>query len=161
MGTRSPSLTSLRKLARVASERPKAAMFAQANPSLNSLASSREEAAAPIPGDAAGARPSMEGTPGEARLREERMPLSDVVADCVRRWFKDALAEAKTGDFAMQVLVSQMYQSGYGVPRNEKRAKLWFSKASRYRTSVSNVRNKHPGYNASDSDSDEVKNDVS
>ncbi|PKU85283.1 uncharacterized protein LOC110114540 [Dendrobium catenatum] len=155
MGTRSPSLTSLRKLARVASERPKAAMFAQANPSLKLQASSREEAAAPISGDVDGARRLMEGTPGE------RVPLSDVVADCVRRWFKDALAEAKAGDYAMQVLVSQMYQSGYGVPRNEKRAKTWFCKASRYRSSVSNVRNKHPGYNASDSDSDEVKNDVS
>ncbi|KAK8921939.1 hypothetical protein KSP39_PZI020644 [Platanthera zijinensis] len=50
----------------------------------------------------------MEGSPGAATWREERAPLSNVVADCVRRWFRDALEEAKAGggDAAMQVLVS-------------------------------------------------------
>ncbi|XP_020596389.1 uncharacterized protein LOC110036315 [Phalaenopsis equestris] len=161
MGTRSPTLTSLRKFARVASEREKAARFDLVKPTLKSLASSREEAAAPIPGDAACARPFMEGPPGTARRREERLPLSDVVADCMRRWFRDALAEAKAGEVAMQVLVGQMYNSGYGVPRNEQKAKVWLTKASRYRSSVWKVSEKHPGYNASESDSDEVKKDES
>lgn len=47
-----------------------------------------------------------------------RVPLSEVVADCVKRWFKDTLKEAKAGDINMQVLVGQMYYSGYGVPRD-------------------------------------------
>ncbi|KAH0454789.1 hypothetical protein IEQ34_016713 [Dendrobium chrysotoxum] len=55
---------------------------------------------------------------------EDRVPLSDVVADCVRRWFRDTLEEAKTGDAMMQVLVGQMYQSGYGVPRNEQKVRF-------------------------------------
>ncbi|XP_020578150.1 uncharacterized protein LOC110023200 [Phalaenopsis equestris] len=92
---------------------------------------------------------------GTAR-REGRVPLSDVVADCVRRWFRDTLEEAKAGDATMQVLVGQMYQSGYGVPRNEQKANAWFTKASRHRSSVWKVSEKHPGYNASDSDSNET-----
>lgn len=43
-------------------------------------------------------------------------PLSQVVSDCVRRWFQDTLKEAKAGDLSMQVLVAQMYYTGYGVP---------------------------------------------
>jgi hypothetical protein len=44
-----------------------------------------------------------------------------VVDDCVQRWFQDTLKEARRGDSAMQVLVAQMYNSGYGVPRNEQK----------------------------------------
>uniref|UniRef100_A0A803L369 Uncharacterized protein n=1 Tax=Chenopodium quinoa TaxID=63459 RepID=A0A803L369_CHEQI len=69
--------------------------------------------------------------------REARQPLSEVVADCVMRWFQDTLKEAKGGDTNMQ-------------------AKVWMSKASRVRSSVWRVGEKHPGYNASDSDSDEL-----
>ncbi|GFY95757.1 hypothetical protein Acr_11g0000630 [Actinidia rufa] len=47
-----------------------------------------------------------------------RAPLSRVVSDCARRWFQDSLKEAKSGDVSMQVLVGQMYYSGYGVPRD-------------------------------------------
>lgn len=47
-----------------------------------------------------------------------RVPLSDVVADCAKRWFKDTLKEAKAGDVNMQVLVSQMYYHGYGIPKD-------------------------------------------
>ncbi|OIW09600.1 hypothetical protein TanjilG_28199 [Lupinus angustifolius] len=47
-----------------------------------------------------------------------RVTLSEVVADCVKRWFRDTLKEAKAGDINMQVLVSQMYYNGYGVPRD-------------------------------------------
>ncbi|XP_072974695.1 uncharacterized protein [Typha angustifolia] len=90
----------------------------------------------------------------------ERVPLSEVVSDCVRRWFQDSLKEAKAGDVAMQVLVGQMYHSGYGVARSEQKGRAWFEKASRYRSSVWKVSNKRPGLNASDSDSDEVKENI-
>ncbi|XLU34218.1 hypothetical protein S245_070284, partial [Arachis hypogaea] len=49
------------------------------------------------------------------------VPLSGVVADCVKRWFRDILKEAKAGDINMQVLVGQMYYSGYGVPRDDQK----------------------------------------
>ncbi|XP_050212362.1 uncharacterized protein LOC126663182 [Mercurialis annua] len=88
-----------------------------------------------------------------------RLPLSEVVADCVKRWFKDTLKEAKNGDINMQVLVGQMYYSGYGIPRDEQKGRIWISKASRTRSSVWKLSDKRPGYNASDSDSDEVKGD--
>lgn len=50
-----------------------------------------------------------------------RVPLSGVVADCAKRWFKDTLREAKAGDVNMQVLVGQMYYSGYGVPKDAQK----------------------------------------
>ncbi|KAK8921776.1 hypothetical protein KSP39_PZI020834 [Platanthera zijinensis] len=121
MGTRSLSLTSLRKFARVESVRTKTARSAQSKPALKSLASSREGSATAMTGDAPGAGKLMEGSPGE------RVPLSNVVADCVRRWFRDALEEAKAGDAAMQVLVGQMYQNGYGIPQNEQKVRTSFS----------------------------------
>ena len=49
------------------------------------------------------------------------VPLSDVVSDCIKRWFKATLKEAKAGDINMQVLVSQMYFSGYGIPKDEQK----------------------------------------
>lgn len=55
--------------------------------------------------------------------RRRRMPLSEVVADCVNRWFQDTLKEAKGGDTAMQVLVGQMYFSGYGVARDAQKVR--------------------------------------
>ncbi|KAJ0027739.1 uncharacterized protein LOC116143404 [Pistacia vera] len=86
-----------------------------------------------------------------------RVPLSEVVSDCVKRWFKDTLKEAKAGDINMQVLVGQMYYSGYGVARDTQKGRVWMTRASRTRASVWRVSDKHPGYNASDSDSDELK----
>lgn len=55
---------------------------------------------------------------GETSSSSEKkcMALSEVVSDCVKRWFQETLKEAKSGDFSMQILVSQMYNSGYGVP---------------------------------------------
>lgn len=50
--------------------------------------------------------------------KEVRVPLSEVVSDCVKRWFNDTLKEAKSGDVNMQVLVAQMYYNGYGVTRD-------------------------------------------
>ncbi|XP_047086506.1 uncharacterized protein LOC124698025 [Lolium rigidum] len=87
---------------------------------------------------------------------DERVPLSEMVLDCTRRWFQDALKEARAGDAAMQVLVGQMYRSGYGVNKNEQKSRIWMEKASRYRSTVWKVSNKRPGYNASDSDTDDA-----
>ncbi|GAB4856279.1 hypothetical protein Ancab_014207 [Ancistrocladus abbreviatus] len=87
----------------------------------------------------------------------DRQPLSAVVADCVRRWFQDTLKEAKAGDTNMQVLVSQMYYSGYGVPKDAQKGRLWMTRASRLRSSAWKVSEKRPGYNASDSDSEELQ----
>ncbi|CAM0872779.1 unnamed protein product [Alopecurus aequalis] len=88
---------------------------------------------------------------------DDRVPLAEVVLDCTRRWFQDALKEARAGDAAMQVLVGQMYRSGYGVNKNEHKSRVWMEKASRYRSTVWKVSNKRPGYNASDSDTDDAK----
>ncbi|KAL3653429.1 hypothetical protein CASFOL_003110 [Castilleja foliolosa] len=90
---------------------------------------------------------------------QRRMPLAEVVSDCVQRWFQDTLKEAKKGDTAMQVLVGQMYYSGYGVSRDIQRGKAWINKASRSRSLVWNVGDQHPGYNASESESVDA-NDV-
>ncbi|KAL9268135.1 hypothetical protein AKJ16_DCAP20633 [Drosera capensis] len=97
------------------------------------------------------------GGRGRGGIVGERKPLSVVVFDCVRRWFLDTLKEAKAGDVNMQVLVGQMYASGYGVDKDEHKGKLWMTRASRVRSSVWKVSEKPPGYNASDSDSDELK----
>ncbi|KAE9610827.1 hypothetical protein Lal_00030047 [Lupinus albus] len=98
----------------------------------------------------------MEGitTTGE---KSRRVPLSEVVADCVKRWFRDTMKEAKAGDINMQVLVGQMYYSGYGVTKDAEKGNFWLTKASRTRSAVWKAGDKHPGYNASDSDSEELK----
>lgn len=59
-------------------------------------------------------------------LEECRTPLAKVVADCAKRWFQDTLKEAKAGDTGMQVLVGQMYNSGYGVPRDPQKVFSFF-----------------------------------
>ncbi|XP_027939257.1 uncharacterized protein LOC114193563 [Vigna unguiculata] len=91
-------------------------------------------------------------------LEECRTPLAKVVADCAKRWFQDTLKEAKAGETGMQVLVGQMYNSGYGVPRDPQKGHVWISKASRNRNSVWKVCGKRPGYRASDSDSCDQEN---
>ncbi|KAJ8764060.1 hypothetical protein K2173_004954 [Erythroxylum novogranatense] len=88
------------------------------------------------------------------------LPLAQVVSDCVKRWFHDTLKEAKAGDIAMQVLVGQMYASGYGVPKDAQKGRAWINKASKGRCSVWKVGDKPPGYAASDSDSEEAKGDT-
>ncbi|CAA0834445.1 Unknown protein [Striga hermonthica] len=98
---------------------------------------------------------TMEAAESSEGLR--RTPLAEVVADCVQRWFQDTLKEARNGDTGMQVLVGQMYHSGYGVARDVQRGKAWISRAAKSRSSVWKVGDKHPGYNASDSDSDDAK----
>ncbi|KAH7677732.1 HCP-like protein [Dioscorea alata] len=138
MGRGPTTAANLQDYARLASERIRAARVSK--PVLRYLDSS---ARVSIPSK----RRGMEESQG-------RLPLSEVVADCVKRWFQDTLKEARNGDTSMQVLVGQMYHSGYGIPRNEQKAKAWLTKASRYRSSVWKVGDKQPGYNASDSDSD-------
>uniref|UniRef100_A0A0D9VT13 Uncharacterized protein n=1 Tax=Leersia perrieri TaxID=77586 RepID=A0A0D9VT13_9ORYZ len=119
------------------------------------------------PRNVAGSGAGASASSGRAEVRDlaarcglqedERVPLSEVVLDCTRRWFQDTLKEARAGDAAMQVLVGQMYRNGYGVNKNEHKAQIWMDKASRYRSTVWKVSNKRPGYNASDSDSDDSK----
>ncbi|RYR03837.1 hypothetical protein Ahy_B06g083212 [Arachis hypogaea] len=55
-----------------------------------------------------------------------RVPLSGVAADYVKWWFRDTLKEAKAGDINMQVLVGQMYYSGYGVPKDDQKVCSFF-----------------------------------
>ncbi|GFY83465.1 hypothetical protein Acr_03g0002390 [Actinidia rufa] len=86
-----------------------------------------------------------------------RVPLATVVSDCVKRWFEDTLTQAKGGDAAMQVLVGQMYCRGYGITRDAQKGRAWISKASRIRSPVWRVSDKRPGYNDSDSDSDDME----
>ncbi|URE48444.1 SEL1 [Musa troglodytarum] len=81
-----------------------------------------------------------------ADLPEASVPLKEVAADCARRWFQDVLKEARAGDVSMQVLVAQMYRSGYGMAKNEKKANVWITKASRYWSAVRKVSDKHPGF---------------
>ncbi|KAL6209265.1 hypothetical protein ACLB2K_020207 [Fragaria x ananassa] len=69
----------------------------------------------------------------------------------------DTLKEAKGGDTAMQVLVGQMYLSGYGVEKNPEKGHAWISRASRSRRAIWKVSQKQPGYHASDSDSNELE----
>ncbi|XP_018683035.2 uncharacterized protein LOC103989686 isoform X1 [Musa acuminata AAA Group] len=114
---------------RVAAETIRRAKVAK--PALKSLAPGNVESAAA----AASSRGTGRGMDEGERL-ESRVPLRDVVADCTRRWFQDALKEARAGDAAMQVLVGQMYHNGYGIPKNEQKAHAWITKASNYRSSV-------------------------
>ncbi|XP_047308995.1 uncharacterized protein LOC124912421 isoform X2 [Impatiens glandulifera] len=96
---------------------------------------------------------------GNSDKNDHRSPLSVVVSDCVNRWFQDTLKEAKAGDISMQVLVGQMYNNGYGVAKDADKARNWISRVSRTRSSVWKVSKKRPGYNASDSDSDDHEDD--
>lgn len=56
---------------------------------------------------------------------QNRFPLREVVSSCVKRWFRDTLKEAKAGDPAMQILVGQMYNSGYGVRKNTQKVSIF------------------------------------
>ncbi|WCJ19973.1 hypothetical protein M5689_002240 [Euphorbia peplus] len=87
------------------------------------------------------------------------VPLSEAVADCLKRWFQDTLRDAKAGDTSMQVLVGQMYCNGYGVSKDSQKGLAWHMRASKNRSSVWKVSDKRPGYTISDSDSDEAKDD--
>lgn len=72
-------------------------------------------------GSHSGSNPALPGSD------PNRVPLAQVVEDCVRRWFQDTLKEAKSGDVGMQVLVGQMYCSGYGIPKDEHKVRFFSS----------------------------------
>ncbi|EPS60291.1 hypothetical protein M569_14514 [Genlisea aurea] len=99
----------------------------------------------------------MDAAAENSENRQQRLPLSEVVADCVKRWFQDTLKEARNGDASMQLLLGQMYYNGYGVARDPQKGRACISRASKNRSSVWKIGDKHPGYNASDSDSDDLK----
>lgn len=65
--------------------------------------------------------------PKKIEALESRTPLARVVAYCSKRWFQDTLKGAKAGDSSMQVLVGQMYNSGYGVPRDPQKVFFLFN----------------------------------
>lgn len=107
MGKPPPSATKLRDLAKVTSEKIGSSKFHKPRSK---------------------ARISSEFVkPMEDPDRRNRVPLAAMVSSCVRRWFQDTLKEAKAGDFSMQVLVGQMYYSGYGVPRDVNKVILKLS----------------------------------
>ncbi|XP_057801105.1 uncharacterized protein LOC131016430 [Salvia miltiorrhiza] len=118
------------------------------------LSGRRRELKGETSDDSKGKKPEMEPERGGQVPEQRRLPLSEVVDDCIHRWFQDTLKEAKTGDINMQVLVGQMYYYGYGIAKDANKGRIWISRASRVRASVWKVSNKRPGYNASDSDSD-------
>ncbi|KAL6519525.1 hypothetical protein OROGR_018845 [Orobanche gracilis] len=66
----------------------------------------------------------MDGNGGGEAAERRRFPLSEVVSDCINSWFQDTLQAAKTGDVNMQVLVAQMYYSGYGVRKDANKGKI-------------------------------------
>lgn len=94
-----------------------------------------------------------------AEEEKNRTPLADVVSDCVKRWFQDTLKEARAGDTAMQVLVGQMFCSGYGVPKDTQKGLAWINRGSK--SQPWKVSDRHPGYLATDSESSDrrVKRD--
>ncbi|KAK6267276.1 hypothetical protein QUC31_018113 [Theobroma cacao] len=90
----------------------------------------------------------------DSRGDRDRIPLAQVVSELVKGWFQDAMKEARAGDTNMQVLVGQMYCTGFGVPKDVQKTTLpccqllllYFLVVSRY--------------DASDSDSEELKRDA-
>ncbi|XP_073104409.1 uncharacterized protein, partial [Elaeis guineensis] len=113
--------TSLEKFARIAIERIRRAKHSK--PDLRSLASNKEASAATTVARASTEDPRPAVQVMEDGERQERhVPLSEMVSDCMRWWFQDALNEVRSGDPMMQVLVGQMYHSGYSCPRNEQKS---------------------------------------
>ncbi|XP_019459643.1 PREDICTED: uncharacterized protein LOC109359436 isoform X1 [Lupinus angustifolius] len=99
------------------------------------------------------AAPKSEPSKLKIESSECRVPLSQVVSDCTKRWFQDTLNEAKAGDSAMQLLLADMYFNGYGVPIDPQKGNAWINKASRSKKSVRKASDIHIGYRTSDSDS--------
>ncbi|KAK3407792.1 uncharacterized protein LOC104421024 [Eucalyptus grandis] len=169
MGKSIPSATRLQDFARAVSSSDKLRLPKQAKPisriRVSTPETSRPGGSGGGGGGGGGVRtdPKKKMEVGRAKSleleRNTRLPLAQVVSDCARRWFQDTLREAKAGDGAMQVLVGQMYNSGYGVPRDPQKGRAWINKASKARSSVWRVSDKQPGYNASDSDSGEMDGD--
>ncbi|KAM7467922.1 hypothetical protein LguiB_015484 [Lonicera macranthoides] len=148
-------LPKLQQLKRISAQLPKTSKPLSQNPSLTP----RTTGGAANSENTRSKMDDSSSNNNEKRIHSSTTPLSEVVSDCVKRWFQDTHKEAKAGDLSMQVLLAQMYYTGYGVPRDSYKGKIWMTRASRLRTSVWKVSNKRPGYNASDSDSDELVSD--
>lgn len=118
MGKRLPSTAKIEAYARLASERIKPSKLPE--PQSKTLEIDRtQQRSSSTP------KPPARSMENDGR-RNARVPLGDVVSECVRRWFQDTLKEARNGDQSMQVLVGQMYQSGYGVAKNEQKVRSFF-----------------------------------
>lgn len=129
MGKSIPSAALLQDFARVVSSSDKLRLPKQARPISRIRVSTPETSRPGGGGGGGGVRADDPGRmEGHAKSLEpegnSRVPLGQVVSDCARRWFQDTLKEAKAGDGAMQVLVGQMYNSGYGVPRDPQKVLL-------------------------------------
>eukprot|EP00890_Picochlorum_soloecismus_P004850 jgi/Picsp_1/5366/NSC_02727-R1_protein len=62
---------------------------------------------------------------------QERLPLSVVVSDAVRRWYLEAEKEAQRGDVKAQALLGQMLIEGYGCEADPEKGKKLAEKARR------------------------------
>ncbi|KAL2896209.1 putative sel1-like repeat-containing protein L18 [Bienertia sinuspersici] len=157
MGKSLPSTTGLKNFSRIISSE-------RINPPKHVKSTSNQKVSVSIsksatqPTKMGRADPAQHGPKVENKSGSQtRFPLSMVVSDCVKRWFQDTLKEAKAGDTAMQVLVGQMYNSGYGVRKDLVKGRNWITAASKGRSSAWKVSNKQPGYNVSDSESEDFK----
>ena len=61
----------------------------------------------------------------------EKMPLSAVVTDAVRRWYVETEREASRGDVKAMALLGQMLMEGYGCNVDVDQGKKWADKARR------------------------------
>lgn len=61
----------------------------------------------------------------------EKMPLSAVVSDAVRRWYVETEREANRGDVKAMALLGQMLMEGYGCDVDIDLGKKWADKARR------------------------------
>lgn len=65
----------------------------------------------------------------EGEMHQKRVPLKEVVADCVGRWFKEHVKAAQAGDPETQIIVGQMICSGYGVQKDPLKGQDWIRNA--------------------------------
>lgn len=56
------------------------------------------------------------GLPRRGMHEDDRVSLIEVVLDCTKQWFHDALKEARAGDTAVQVLVGLMCVASARTP---------------------------------------------
>ena len=61
----------------------------------------------------------------------EKMPLSAVVTDAVRRWYLEAERDANRGDVKAMALLGQMLMEGYGCDVDVDQGKKWADRAKR------------------------------
>lgn len=121
------SLPKLQQLKRISAQLPKTSKPLSQNPSLTPRTTGGAAANSESPRSKK--KKKMEDSSSnnsEKGIHSSSTPLSQVVSDCVKRWFQDTHKEAKAGDLSMQVLLAQMYYTGYGVPRDSYKVKAIF-----------------------------------